>query len=139
MFVWKNIICWFGIPQAIVANNRPQFDSIAFRTFCSELKIKNLYSTPRYPQSNEQAEATNKTLLFMLKKRLEKAKGKWVDELLGVLLAYWATPKWPIWTTPFALAYEMDAVILTEIGIPTTWMVVQGQRDEKQELERHLD
>ena len=33
----------------------------------------------------------------------------------------------------------MDAVILTEIGIPTTWMVVQGQRDEKQELERHLD
>ena len=33
----------------------------------------------------------------------------------------------------------MDAVILMEIGIPTTWMVVQGQRDEKQELERHLD
>ena len=88
MFVWKNIICWFGIPQAIVANNRPQFDSIAFRTFCSELKIKNLYSTPRYPQSNGQVKATNKTLLSMLKKRLEKAKGKWVDELPRVLLAY---------------------------------------------------
>ena len=88
MFVWKNIICWFGILQAIVANNRPQFDSIAFRTFYSELKIKNLCSTPRYPQSNGQVKATNKTLLSMLKKRLKKAKGKWVDELPRVLLAY---------------------------------------------------
>ena len=43
---------------------------------------------PRYPQSNGQAEATNKTLFSKLKKRLEKVKGKWVDELLGVLWAY---------------------------------------------------
>ncbi|RVW21968.1 hypothetical protein CK203_110255 [Vitis vinifera] len=58
-------------PQAIVANNGPQFDNIAFRTFCTELNIKNLYSTPYYPQSNGQAETTNKTLLTALKKRLE--------------------------------------------------------------------
>ncbi|RVW40692.1 hypothetical protein CK203_101634 [Vitis vinifera] len=37
-FIWKNIICRFGIPQAIIADNGPQFDSIAFRNFCSELK-----------------------------------------------------------------------------------------------------
>lgn len=51
-FVWKNIVCRFGIPQTIIANNGPQFESVAFKTFCLELKIKNLYSTPRYPQSN---------------------------------------------------------------------------------------
>ena len=51
-FVWKNIICRFGIPQAIIADNGPQFDSITSRNFCSKLKIQNLYSTPRYPQSN---------------------------------------------------------------------------------------
>ena len=87
-FVWKNIICLFGIPQTIIVDNETQFNSIAFRTFCSELKIKNLCSTPRYPQSNGQVEATNKTLLSALKKRLEKSKGKWVKELLGVLWAY---------------------------------------------------
>ena len=32
-FVWKNIVCRFGVPQAIVADNGPQFDSIIFRTF----------------------------------------------------------------------------------------------------------
>ncbi|RVX06105.1 hypothetical protein CK203_018633 [Vitis vinifera] len=59
-FVWKNIVYRFGIPQIIIADNGPQFDSIAFRNFCSELNIRNSYSTPRYPQSNGQAEATNK-------------------------------------------------------------------------------
>ena len=91
-FVWKNIICQFKIPQAIIADNGPQFDSIVFRNFCSELKIQNLYSTPQYPQSNGQAEATNKTLLSALKKRLERTKGKWVEELPGVLWAYRTTP-----------------------------------------------
>lgn len=47
-FVWRNIIYQFGIPQTIITDNGPQFDSVAFRTFCLELKIKNLYSTSRY-------------------------------------------------------------------------------------------
>ncbi|RVW82262.1 Retrovirus-related Pol polyprotein from transposon 17.6 [Vitis vinifera] len=110
-FVWKNIVCRFGIPQIIIADNGPQFDSIAFRNFCSELNIRNSYSTPRYPQSNGQAEATNKTLINALKKRLEQAKGKWVEELPGVLWAYRTTPGRPTGNTPFALTYGMDAVI----------------------------
>nr|CAN82984.1 hypothetical protein VITISV_030339 [Vitis vinifera] len=118
-FVWKNIICRFGIPQTIIADNGPQFDSIAFRNFCSDLNIRNSYSTPRYPQSNGQAEATNKTLIIALKKRLEQAKGKWVEELPSVLWAYRTTPGRPTGNTPFALAYGMDAVIPTEIGLPT--------------------
>ena len=123
-FVWKNIICQFGIPQAIIADNGPQFDSIAFRNFFSELKIQNLYSTPCYPQSNGQAEVTNKTLLTALKKRLKRAKGKWVEELTDVLWAYRTTPGRPTGNTPFTLAYGMDAVISTKIGLPTIRTVV---------------
>ncbi|RVW90247.1 Retrovirus-related Pol polyprotein from transposon 17.6 [Vitis vinifera] len=126
-FVWKNIVCRFGIPQTIIADNGPQFDSIAFRNFCSELNIRNSYSTPRYPQSNGQAEATNKTLITALKKRLEQAKGKWVEELPGVLWAYRTTPGRPTGNTPFALAYGMDAVIPTEIGLPTSGLTQQSR------------
>ncbi|RVW93516.1 hypothetical protein CK203_035123 [Vitis vinifera] len=49
---------------------------------------------PRYLQSNGQAEVTNKTLLSALKKMLEQVKGKWVEELLGIL---WPTKQ--RWTT----------------------------------------
>ena len=138
-FIWKNIICRFGIPQTIIVDNGPQFDSITFRNFCSELNIQNLYSTPRYPQSNGQAKATNKTLVTALKKRLEQAKGKWVEKLPGALWAYRTTPGRPIGNTPFALTYGMDAVIPTEIGLPTTRTEAGRQDDANAELRRNLD
>lgn len=129
----------FGIPRTIIADNDLQFDSTTFKTFCSELNIKNLYSTPRYPQSNGQAEATNKTLLSALKKRLEWSKGRWVEKLPGVLWAYQTIPRRPTGNTPFALVYGMDAIIPTEIGMLIARTVVQGQRSEEQELTKHLD
>lgn len=110
----------------IIADNDPQFDSVAFRTFSSELKIKNLYSTPRYPQSNRQTKATNKTLLSALKKRLEQAKGRWVEELPDVLWAYRTTPGRLTGSTLFALAYGMDVVIPTEVDMPMARTTVQG-------------
>ena len=48
-FIWKNIVCRFDIPRSIVSDNGPQFDSRVYRDFFQELKIRNLYSTPRYP------------------------------------------------------------------------------------------
>ena len=118
-FIWKNIVCRFGIPGTIISDNGPQFDSRVYRNFCQELKIKNLYSTPRYPQSNGQAEASNKTLLTALKKQLDAAKDKWVDKLPRVLSAYRTTVGRPTGISPFALTYGMEAIILMEIGMPT--------------------
>ena len=63
---------------------------------------------PHYPQSNGQEEATYKTLLSALKKKLEKSKEKWVDELLGVLWAYRMTPGRLTRTIHFALTCGME-------------------------------
>ena len=73
-------------------------------------------------------EASNKTLLTALKKRLDSAKGKWVDELSKVLWAYRTTARKPTGISPFAITYGMEATILTEIGIPTirTYVPKQG-------------
>lgn len=118
-FVWQNIVTRFGIPKALISDNGTQFDGKLFRGFCEELRIEFYNSTPAYPQSNGQAEASNKTILDGLKKRLEKAKGKWAEELPNVLWAYRTTPRRSTGETPFALAYGMEAVIPLEIGMPT--------------------
>ena len=81
----------------------------------------------------------NKTILTALKKKLEMAKRKWVDELLGVLWAYQTTPGWPTKTTSYALTYGMEVVIPIEIGMSTTKTIIQGQMDENHELGEHLD
>ena len=48
-FVWRNIICRYGIRKVLVSNNGKQFDNGAFRDFCIELGIKNHYSSPAHP------------------------------------------------------------------------------------------
>ena len=93
-----------------------QFDSKAFRDFCQDLGIMNRYSTPAYPQINGQAEAVNKTILSGLKKRLDGAKGNWVEELPNVLWAYRTTPHRSTGETPFSLTYGTKAVIPVEVN-----------------------
>ena len=51
-FIWKNIVTQFGIPHTLISNNGLQFDSKAFRRYCCDLRIKNIYSTSAYPQGN---------------------------------------------------------------------------------------
>ena len=87
-FVWKNIVTQFGIPHTFISDNSLQFDSKAFRSYCCDLGIKNRYSTPAYPQGNEQAEVVNKVIVSGLNKRLDDAKGRWVEELPYVLWTY---------------------------------------------------
>ncbi|RVW96504.1 hypothetical protein CK203_029636 [Vitis vinifera] len=62
-----------------------------------------------------------------------------VKELPGVLWAYRTTPGRPTGNTPFALAYGMDAVIPTEIGLPTIRTDAAKQSDANMELGRNLD
>ena len=90
-FVWKNIVCRFGIPRTIISDNDHQFDSRAFRSFCSNLGIKNKYSSPGHPQANGQTEVTNRSLLRLIKSRLVGVKGAWPEELPNVLWAYRTT------------------------------------------------
>jgi len=84
-FVWKKITTRFGIPHILISENGLQFDSKAFRRYCCDLGITNKYSTPAYPQGNGQAETVNKVIVGGLKKKLDDAKEKWVEELPHIL------------------------------------------------------
>ena len=84
-FVWKNIVARFGVPYTLFLDNDLQFDSKSFRRYCYDLEITNRYSTLAYPQGNGQAETINKVIVNGLKKRLDDAKGKWVEGMSHVL------------------------------------------------------
>ncbi|XP_030941985.1 uncharacterized protein LOC115967011 [Quercus lobata] len=94
-----------------------QFDSQGFRDFCSDLGIKNQFSSPGHPQANGQTEVTNRTLLKIIKTKLDEAKGAWPEELPSVLWAYRTTARTPTGETPFRLTYGTEAVIPVEVGV----------------------
>ena len=81
--------------------------------------ITNRYSTPAYLQGNGQAEAVNKTIVNGLKKRLDDAKGRWVEELAHVLWTYRTTPRRSTGETPFSMTYGDEAVISLEVNFLT--------------------
>lgn len=84
-----------------------------------ELNIQVKYSSPGHPKANWQAEATNKVLLSIFKKKLTKMKGEWAEELPVVLWAYRTSVKMPTGESPFILAYGYEAVPLVEVGLPS--------------------
>ena len=119
----------------LISDNGKQFDNGTFRDFYSKLGIKNHYSSPAHPQANGQVEVTNRTLLKIIKSRLEGAKGIWLDELPSVLWAYRTTARTPTGETPFRLAYGADAVILAEVGL-TSYRVENYTEDKNEEAMR---
>jgi len=48
-FVWRNIICRYGIPRVLILDNGKQFNNDLFRDICSQLGTKNHYSFPCLP------------------------------------------------------------------------------------------
>ena len=138
-FIWKNIVTRFGVPHALILDNGLQFDSKMFRKYCGKLGITNRYSTPAYPQWNGQAEAVNKVIVSGLKKRIDDAKGKWVEELPHVLWTYRTTPRRSTGETPFSMTYGTEAVIPLETGFPTTRTSTFNSKDNDEQLTNNLD
>ncbi|XP_038688712.1 uncharacterized protein LOC119987881 [Tripterygium wilfordii] len=74
-----------------------------------------------------------------LKKRLEGAKGKWAEELPGVLWSYRTTAKTPIGETPFSLVYGSEVVIPIELELPSARCQWISQSTNDKLLQNNLD
>ena len=79
--------------------------------------MRNHYSSPAHPQANRQVEVMNRSLLKIIKTRLEGAKGIWPEELLSIIWAYRTTARTPTGETPFWLTYGNEVVIPAEVGL----------------------
>ncbi|KAL0439574.1 UNVERIFIED_CONTAM: Gag-Pol polyprotein [Sesamum latifolium] len=121
-FLWKNIVCRFGIPHALISDNGTQFSGKKLKEWCEGLAIKQFFTSVSNPQANGQTEVTNRTILQHLKTRLGTAKGAWVEELPSVLWAYRTTPRTSTGESPFTLSYGTEAVAPAEIG-ELSWRV----------------
>ena len=61
-----------------------------------------------------------------------------MEELPGVLWAYRTTAQKPTEISPFVLTYGMEAVIPTEISLPTTWTATP-EPENAESVVRELD
>ncbi|CAJ2627752.1 unnamed protein product [Trifolium pratense] len=118
-FFKRDVLCRFGIPQAVVTDNGTQFTDKGFQDFLAALGTKQHFTSVEHPQTNGQAEAANRVILRGLRRRLDQNKKKWVEELESVLWAYRTTPHSTTGETPFRMVYGTEAVIPVEVGEPS--------------------
>ena len=74
-----------------------------------------------------------------LKKRLDDAKGRWVEELPHVIWTYKSTPQKSTGETPFSMTYVAEAVIPLESGFPTMRSSAFTSEGNDELLKRNLD
>ncbi|GKV02599.1 hypothetical protein SLEP1_g15017 [Rubroshorea leprosula] len=138
-FVFSSIICRYGIPNQIIADNGTQFNCSSFRDFCSSYGIKLQFTSVYHPESNGMVESVNKCILEGIKPRLEQHKAKWADELNNVLWAYKTTSRTATGETPYHLAFGTEAVIPIEIGVPSFRVTHFNEGQNGQLLRENLD
>ena len=44
-FLWKNVVCHYGIPHAFITDNEKHFNYDSFWKWCAELHIRNYFSS----------------------------------------------------------------------------------------------
>jgi transposase InsO family protein len=73
-FPGRKYLSRFGCPQKIVTNNAQAFKSMAMISFFQKYNIVLDHSTTYYPQGNGMAESSNKSLINIIKKVLNRNK-----------------------------------------------------------------
>jgi IS30 family transposase len=71
-FISEHIMLRFGILQTLTMDQGSSFMSHQVREFSESLKIELLSSSPYYAHANGQAESINKTLIKLIKKKIEE-------------------------------------------------------------------
>jgi len=79
----KSIFVRHGIPQEVVSDNGPQYSSIEFKQFADEYGFWHTKSSPKFPQSNREAERAVQTIKNLLKK---------ADDPYMAIMTYHTTP-----------------------------------------------
>jgi len=112
-FVKEHIVYRFGIPQTTTTDQGTMFTSGEFNEFAIGMGIKVLNSSPYYAQANGQAEASNKGIIKLIKRKIEK------------------NPRMAChgWTkvSPYQLVYGHDAVLPWEIKTGSRQIFSQEQ------------
>ncbi|XP_022845323.1 uncharacterized protein LOC111368325 [Olea europaea var. sylvestris] len=135
-FIWRSIICRFGIPKVLITDNSRQFDNAQFKNFCSNQEVDHCLTSVSHPQSNGIVEMTNQIILQDLRTRIGDARGSWSDELLSILWTYRTSYRTARRKTSFMLAFGIEATIHIEVRWPSKRRL---EPDDAERTTEHLD
>jgi transposase InsO family protein len=99
----------------LISDGGTHFTGKNFKKCLSKLGIEHRVSTAYHPQTNGQAETSNRQLKSILNKTIEKGGKDWSMKLDGAFWAYRTAFKTPLGMTPYQFLYGKTCHLLVEL------------------------
>ena len=103
------------------------FISEEFEEFAASMRIKLLNSSPYYAQANGQAEASNKGIIKLIKRKIDEQPRRWHTTLNESLWAYRMACHGATKVCPYQLVYGHEAVLPWELKVGFRCVTFQDQ------------
>ncbi|GAU47101.1 hypothetical protein TSUD_403330 [Trifolium subterraneum] len=135
-FLKKNIFTRFGTPRVLISDGGSHFYNSQLAKALEHYGVKHKVASPYHPQTNGQAEVSNREIKKILEKTVSTSRKDWSVKLDETLWVYRTTFKSPIGLTPFQMVYGKACHLPVELEHKAYWVLKFLNFDQTQAGEK---